>query len=110
MKAAQFRKIALSLPETVESSHQGHPDFRVDGKVFATLGPDNQWGMVKLTPQQQREFVERNPGLFEPFNGAWGRRGCTKAQLGGKGDNSVRSAIIAAWENVAPQRLKETDE
>jgi hypothetical protein len=109
MTPAQFRKIALSLPEAIESAHMGHPDFRVGGKIFATLSPTNEWGMVKLTPEQQREFVASNPDLFEPFNGAWGRSGCTKAHLGKKGDKLLRSAIVAAWQNIAPQDLKNPD-
>ena len=81
MKAAEFRKLALSLPETVEQEHMAHPDFRVGGKIFATLGPREAWGMVKLTPEQQRSYVAENPGTFEPFNGAWGARGSTKVLL-----------------------------
>ena len=57
-----FRKMALTLPEAIESAHMGHPDFRVRGKIFATLGyPSDTWGMVKLTPEQQRLFVEAEP-------------------------------------------------
>ena len=78
MTAEEFRKMALSLPETSEAAHMGHPDFRVGGKIFATLSPPGQgWAMVKLTPDQQESFVQAEPKVFAPFNGAWGRDGTT---------------------------------
>src|SRR5688572_6917642 len=73
--ADEFRKLALSFPEATESAHMGHPDFRVRGKIFATLGPDEDWGMVKLTADQQASFVSRESDVSHPANGAWGRRG-----------------------------------
>jgi hypothetical protein len=70
--------MALSLPEAVEASHMDHPDFRVRGKIFATLGyPDEDWGMVSLSPTDQQLLVLAEPGVFVPANGAWGRRGAT---------------------------------
>src|ERR1700726_3036476 len=81
MTADEFRSLALSLPEASEDAHMGHPDFRVRGKIFATLGPDESWGMVKLTADQQASFVGREPHVFRPASGAWGRRGCTIARL-----------------------------
>ena len=60
-----------------------HPDFRLGGKIFATLGvPDENWGMVKLTPEQQRTFMEGAPEVFQPCSGAWGRQGATNVHLG----------------------------
>jgi len=77
-----FRRIALDLPESVESAHMGHPDFRVGGKIFATLGyPDASRGMVKLTPEQQELFARVAPAVFVPAKGAWGRSGSTTVQL-----------------------------
>jgi hypothetical protein len=71
MTADKFRRLALSLPETCESAHMGHPDFRVRNKVFATLSyPDKGWAMVKLTPEQQTSFVEAEPATFAPVKGA----------------------------------------
>src|SRR5438034_11454670 len=67
--ADDFRSIALSLPEAAESAHMGHPDFRVRGKIFATLGPDEAWGMVKLTPEQQGQFNRAEPEVFVPIPG-----------------------------------------
>ena len=95
MTAEDFRRLALSLPETAESAHMGHPDFRVRGKIFATLGyPDQEVGMVKLTPGQQREFVLAEPAVFVPVNGGWGLKGATH----------VRLAVVAAWRNTAAKR------
>ena len=74
MTVAQFRKIAVCLPEAVESSHMGHPDFRVRGNVFASLGyPDARWSMVKLTPEQQALCLAAEPAMFAPAKGAWGK-------------------------------------
>jgi hypothetical protein len=89
----------------LEGAHMGHADFRVRGKVCATLGPDEDWGMVKLTPDQQASFVRTEPAAFQPFNGAWGRRGCTKVHLAAAHESSVWQALRAAWCNTAPKRL-----
>jgi hypothetical protein len=72
MTAADFRTLALELPEAAQSAHMGHADFRVRGKIFATLAPDESWGMVKLDPEQQRLFVRTEPAVFQPIKGqAW---------------------------------------
>jgi hypothetical protein len=72
MASKRFRQMALALPEAVEASHQGHADFRVGKRVFATLGyPDDDWGMVKLTPDQQSALVEAEPEIFRPVRGGW---------------------------------------
>jgi hypothetical protein len=107
MTPLQFRRLALDLPEAVELSHMGHPDFRVGGKIFATLAPDGIWGMVKLTPQQQAAFVEEHPLVFEAFKNAWGRRGCTKVILKAATKAALIPALLAAWHNTAPPRLSE---
>jgi hypothetical protein len=105
MTADEFRSLALALPEASEQAHMGHPDFRVGGKIFATIGPDETWGMVKLTPEQQRLFVRTEPDAFQPFNGAWGKRGGTRVILEAADVASTRQALIAAWRNVAPKKL-----
>lgn len=106
MTRNDFRRMALDCPETSENAHQNHPDFRVGGKIFATVGyPDAQWAMVKLTPEQQAEFVEADPAGFEPVKGGWGRKGATNVKLRAAKKASVRSALAAAWCNVAPKRL-----
>jgi hypothetical protein len=107
MTADDFRSLALSFPEASEESHMGHPDFRVRGKIFATLGPDEGWGMVKLTAEQQGLFVRTEPSVFQPVNGAWGRRGCTYVRLEAATEPSVRQALVAAWRSRAPKSLSQ---
>jgi hypothetical protein len=107
MTANQFRRLALSLPEAVEQSHMEHPDFRVGGKIFATLAPEGDWGMVKLAPSEQASFVKAEPSVFAPLSGAWGRHGCTKIILAAGKKASVLPALIAAWRKTAPKRLVE---
>ncbi len=85
----------------------GHPDFRVGGKIFATLGPGEKWGMVKLTPEEQSSLVESEPEVFQPASGAWGRRGCTIVQLRNAKLLTVRHALLAAWRTTAPKRILE---
>ncbi|MFN0151828.1 MAG: MmcQ/YjbR family DNA-binding protein [bacterium] len=106
MTASGFRKIALSMPETVEAAHMGHPDFRVGGKIFATLAyPDTAWAMVKLTPEQQDAFARTHPKVFQPVKGGWGARGATNVRLAAATAAIVRVALHEAWRNVAPKRL-----
>jgi hypothetical protein len=101
MTPAAFRRIALSMPEAVEASHQGHPDFRVGGKVFATIGyPDERYAMVKLTPAQQAKLVTEAPDMFAPVPGGWGRGGSTNVILAAADKAMVQSALAIAWENV----------
>ena len=100
-----FRRIALSLPGVSEGTHMGHADFRVRGRIFATLGwPDSGWGMVKLTSEEQEILVEAEPTVFVPVRGAWGRRGSTNVRLGTTDETTLRGAILAAWRGVAPKR------
>lgn len=104
MTAAEFRKLALSLPDTSEGAHMGHPDFRVAGKIFATLGyPGRGWAMVQLTPVQQEELVESDPA-FVPVPGGWGRKGSTNVKLAAAKKGAVRDALEMAWRNRAPKR------
>lgn len=107
MTDAQFRRLALELPETEERAHMGHPDFRVRKKIFATLGyPGDGWAMVKLTPTQQRQFVQENPSVFVPVKGGWGRRGSTNIRLKFASSRDVQTALDTAWRNVAPKTLE----
>ena len=100
-----FRKLALALPEAVEDAHMDHPDFRTGGKIFATLGyPDEQWGMVKLTPEQQADFVGKAPMFFQPVTGGWGRGGATNVQLPAARVAPVREALAVAWGNLKAKR------
>ena len=107
MSAGAFRKIALGFDGAVEKAHGGHPDFRTPkGKVFASLGyPGKEWGVVKLTPEQQQMLVGAEPGVFEPVNGTWGLRGNTKVKLSEADTKTLRSALGMAWQNVnAPSK------
>lgn len=105
MTALEYRTLALSFPASLEGAHMDHPDFRVRGRIFASLGPHEAWGMVKLTPEQQLEFVTEEPKVFQAFNGAWGARGYTKVHLSAAQKQTVRRALVAAWRNTAPKRL-----
>jgi hypothetical protein len=104
MSSRRFRSIALGLPDAVEGSHQGHADFRVGKRIFATLGyPDEAWGMVKLTPEQQSVLVDAEPEIFRPIPGGWGRQGNTNVRLAKVDPTTLRSALTMAWQNIAPK-------
>jgi hypothetical protein len=106
MTPDQFRRLALVLPEAVESSHVGHADFRVGGKVFATLGhPDADHGAVMLPPEEQAYFVKAHAAAFTPANGAWGKAGSTIVRLAKADRKAVEAALEAAWRKRAPKRL-----
>jgi hypothetical protein len=106
MTADEFRAIALSLPETVEIGHMGHPDFRIGKKIFATLGyPDENYAMVKLMPDQQALFMERHRAIFSPSKGKWGLGGSTLVNLRAAKPKAVREAAIVAWRNIASADL-----
>lgn len=100
-----FRRLALALPQAIESAHMGTVDFRC-GKIFATLGnPDVEWAMVKLTSDQQEMRVAADPGIFVPVPGGWGKGGATRLRLAGCDEATARGALLDAWRNVAPKRL-----
>lgn len=93
-----FRDIALELDGTVEGVHMGHPDFRANNRIFASLRKDGMLGMVKLTPEQQQVFLDEHPAMFTPSPGAWGRGGCTDVVLAVARGAAVRAAMQLAWE------------
>jgi hypothetical protein len=98
--------MALSLPEVVEGSHMGHADFRVGGKIFATLGyPSDRFAVVLLTPQDQDLIVRDYPKTFASVPGAWGASGGTTVTLRGASKRAVAIALEAAWRKRAPKRL-----
>jgi hypothetical protein len=108
MSASGFRKVALGLPEAIEGAHQGHADFRVGKRIFATLGyPDESWGMVKLTVEQQSMLVEAEPEIFRPVPGGWGKHGATNVRLSKADGKTLQSALAMAWRNIAPKSLIE---
>ena len=105
--ADDFRRIALSFPGAEERAHMNHPDFRVGGKIFATLGsPGQQWGMVALLPEQQELALEAEPEAFKPAAGAWGRGGSTLVKLDQISDEWLERTLDWAWTKRAPAKLR----
>jgi hypothetical protein len=103
-----FRKIALAMAGAIEGAHMGHPDFRANGKIFATLHAGNKSGMVKLTPDQQQTFMLAKPDAFSPESGAWGRAGCTRVELAAVDEDALGEAMTLAWQNtsIRPSRKR----
>ena len=98
MTAGDFRRLALGLEGVIEAEHMNHPDFRVGGKIFATLQPGLKKGMVSLSPEAQARFMEEAPKVFEPAAGAWGRGGATGVILAAAGEEIVGEALTLAWQ------------
>ncbi|GEP12359.1 MmcQ/YjbR family DNA-binding protein [Methylobacterium gnaphalii] len=103
--AEDVRALALMLPDTMEGAHQGHPDFRVGGRIFATLWIDEDRVVVRLAPEMQAVMVEAEPDAFAPVPGAWGSRGWTSLDLDAAEEEILRSALLAAWKTTAPSGL-----
>ena len=112
MNTADFRRIALSLEGAEESSHMGSPDFRVGGRIFATLASQKQgYGNLMLTPEQQADFVAEQPDMFVPIAGGWGRMGMTHIRLAVTNEDVLTGALRTAWKlrvekNAKPGRKK----
>jgi hypothetical protein len=100
MTADDFRRLVLDVPGAVEGAHMGHPDFRANGRIFASLHSQDRYGMVKLQPEEQRELMRQYPGTFEPAAGAWGRQGCTNVRLESADRRGVKAAIALAWDAI----------
>ncbi len=102
-----FRRLALAFPGAEERSHMGHPDFRVGGRIFATLGaPSEEYGMVALLPEQQELAIEAEPRAFKPAAGAWGRGGSTLVQLAKVPDEWLDRTLSWAFENRSAKRKR----
>ena len=98
MTPSDFRRIALSLEGAEEGSHMGSPDFRVGGRIFATLAAQAQgYGNLMLTPEKQAMFVAEEPGNFIPVHGGWGRNGATHLKLSAANEDLVYGALQTAW-------------
>ena len=98
MTANDFRRMALSLEGAEEGSHMGNPDFRVGGRIFATLAAQKQgYGNLMLTPEQQAMFVEEAPDIFIPIPGGWGKMGATHIKLSAANEDLLRGALQTAW-------------
>ena len=106
MTAAAFRKLALSLPQTAEGRHFHVPDFRVAGKIFATLAFEKEgFGVLLFTPEQQAGMVSDAPEIFSPVPGGWGRHGSTRVHLKNATREILEGALKTAWRNKAPKKL-----
>src|SRR5580658_4102907 len=98
MTAKDFRRIALSLEGAEEGSHMGSADFRVGGRIFATLASESQgYGNLMLTPEQQAAFVGEQPEIFLPIHGGWGESGATHIRLAAANDDQLTGALRTAW-------------
>ncbi|SRR5581483_4273203 len=98
MTVDDFRRIALSLEGAEESSHMGSHDFRVGGRIFATLAAqDKGYGNLMLTPEQQADFVAELPDVFIPIAGGWGRMGATHIELAAANEDVLAGALRTAW-------------
>ena len=106
MTADQFRQLALKLEGASEGTHMGHPDFRANGKIFATLYPDGERGMVQLTPDQQQDFINADSAAFAPASGAWGRGGSTTVLLALVDEDKLGEAMTLAWQNLVKAAAK----
>ena len=105
MTSDDFRRLALSQAGACEMSHMGHPDFRVNGKIFATLAyPDVGCGMVKLGLDDQAAFLQRDPSTFEPIAGAWGKAGATRVRLATADEDAVAEALSIAARSIATKK------
>src|SRR5258708_19759961 len=106
MPSNRFRRVALSLPGVIEGSHQGHADFRAGKRIFATLGyPDQEWGTLILTPEQQSVLVEAEPDIFRPVPGGWGKRGSTNWRLPRPDQPTLQNALPIPPTTLPPHPL-----
>lgn len=109
MNAQDFRRIALSLEGVEESSHMGAPDFRVRGRIFATLASQSQgYGNLKLTRDQQAAFIDELPDVFLPIAGGWGRMGMTHIRLAAATEDVLAGALRTAWKLRVETNAKAT--
>ena len=105
MTPDEARRVALTLPEVVEAGQQELVDFRVRGKVFAALRPEERRVLVKLSRQQQARLAQTKPGVFAPVTGAWGHWGWTNLCLKEADETTLRGALLSAYRNVTPKSL-----
>ena len=106
MLPEDVRILALMLPEAVAGVHRGNPDFRVGGRVFATLWVEEARAVLRLAPADQAEMCAAEPDQFTPLDGAWGRRGWTNLDLDACEEELLRAALLAAWRTTAPALLR----
>ncbi len=105
MTAADFRRLALTLPDATEGSHFNHADFRVANKIFATLGYEKEgYGVLLLTPEQQAGMAQDAPKIFSPVPGGWGLKGSTRVRLAAVKEDILLAALRTAWQNKTAKR------
>jgi hypothetical protein len=98
MTPSDFRRIALSLEGAEEGSHMGAADFRVGGRIFATLASvKDGYGNLMITPELQAEFIAERPDLYLPVHGGWGRNGVTHIRLALADEGTLHGALLTAW-------------
>jgi len=106
MTPSDFRELAFRFPETEERAHMNHPDFRVAGKTFATLGyPNKERAMLKITPVEQEMLMRAEPSVFTPVKGTWGLKGCTNVNLGAAEKTTLHRAIAALGSSPPPRAV-----
>ena len=106
MTPDDFREMALAMNGAVERSHMNHPDFRANGRIFASIMPGEKKGTLKLTPDEQREFMRQHGTAFTPAAGAWGRQGWTYVEFAGADEAAVRGAMLMAWQSVVEKKKR----
>ncbi|MBX9930449.1 MAG: MmcQ/YjbR family DNA-binding protein [Methylobacterium sp.] len=109
MHVQEVRALALSLPEVSEGAHQGRPDFRLGGRIFATLWVEEERIVVRLSDADRTALDDVAPGMLEPVPGAWGRRGWTSVDLFDIDEEAMRGILLAAWRRLAPSLLDESN-
>ena len=102
--AEEFTAFALAFDDVIISAHMAHPDYRVGGRIFASLHPDGSRGVVRLSPAQQRRWLQSHPDILEPASGAWGRAGFTMVSLARVSGLVARELLLDAWQLAAAQR------
>ena len=100
MTPDDFRRVANGMKDAIEDEHMGHPDFRTNNRIFATLHIDGRHGMVKLDPDQQSDLIRAHPQVFTPASGAWGRGGSTMVLLENVDEMTLGEALTLAWQNA----------
>jgi hypothetical protein len=98
MRDMEYRRMALRMDGAVEGAHMGHPDFRVNNRIFASLHPDRATGALMLTPDQQAQVMRADPDAFTPASGAWGRAGATTVRLAAVSEEALGEAMTLAWQ------------
>ena len=106
MTGDDFRRLALEMHDVTERAHMGHPDFRANGRIFATLDAKEEIGNVKLSPDEQAEMMRGRTATIEPAAGAWGRQGWTKIRLAAADVPMVRGALLLAWQTIVERTVR----